>query len=73
MRRLPAGHALQAGVRRDAEGRYCLNDLHKAAGNEQKDAPRYWLATQQAQDLGTLLSDSGIPLSVVKGGNDQGG
>lgn len=59
-------------LRRDADGRYCLNDLHKAAGSAQKDAPRYWLETKQAKDLTGILSDSGIPLSVVKGGVEQG-
>ena len=26
-------------IRQDAEGRYCLNDLHKASGGEEKDSP----------------------------------
>lgn len=29
-------------VRRDAYGRYSLNDLHRAAG-ENKNRPKYWL------------------------------
>lgn len=60
-------------VRQDDEGRYCLNDLHKAAGGEQRHQPRYWLANQQTQELVSYLEvDSGIPLSVIKGGKAQG-
>jgi len=60
-------------VRQDDEGRYCLNDLHKASGREQRHQPRYWLANQQTQDLiEELKGDSGIPLSVIKGGKGQG-
>ena len=38
-------------IRQDAEGRFCLNDLHKAAGGLLKDQPSNWLNTQKAQDL----------------------
>jgi hypothetical protein len=30
-------------IRQDEAGRYCLNDLHKAAGGEQRYRPKYWL------------------------------
>ncbi len=30
-------------VRTDAEGRYCLNDMHKAAGGEKKHQPSDFL------------------------------
>jgi phage antirepressor YoqD-like protein len=59
-------------IRTDAEGRYCLNDLHRASGGEQRHQPRYWLANQQTQDLIAELGDSGNPLSVQKGGSEQG-
>jgi hypothetical protein len=60
-------------IKTDAEGRYCLNDLHKAAGKEPKHQPRYWLANIQTQHLiAEIGSDSGIPLSVIKGGEGQG-
>lgn len=38
-------------IRRDPEGRYCLNDLHKAAGGIKHHRPSKWLATKQAQEL----------------------
>lgn len=38
-------------IRRDEDGRYNLNDCHKAAGAEAKDAPGQWLRTDKAQDL----------------------
>ncbi len=60
-------------IRTDEEGRFCLNDLHKAAGGEQRHQPRYWLGNQRTQDLIDEIGvDSGIPLSVIKGGRNQG-
>lgn len=37
-------------VRRDAYGRYSLNDLHRAAG-ENKNRPKYWLSNKQTCEL----------------------
>ena len=70
-------------IRRDAEGRYCLNDLHRAAGGEKRHGPSYWLANAQTHELIAELSDagnpvtplqgdSGNPLSVQRGGTEQG-
>ena len=64
-----------AVIRQDQYGRYCLNDLHKASGGNQKDQPRYFLENKQTQDLVQALTDSGIPLSpieVIRGGLEQG-
>ncbi|WP_337054986.1 phage antirepressor KilAC domain-containing protein [Pseudoxanthomonas sp. USHLN014] len=59
-------------IRQDSTGRYSLNDLHRAAGGEQRHQPRYWLANQQTTELVAALGDSGNPLSVIRGGADQG-
>lgn len=46
-----SGLVVIAGVsiRQDAGGRYCLNDFHRAAGNEDRHAPALW--ERQAGDL----------------------
>jgi hypothetical protein len=45
----------------DAEGRYCLNDLHRAAGGEKRHQPSDWLRLQQTQDLVAELATTSIP------------
>lgn len=74
-------------IRQDAAGRYCLNDLHRAAGGEKRHQPSDWLRLQRTQEsialLATKASVPGIPgtekikdlapINVVKGFNgDQG-
>lgn len=65
-------------IRQDAEGRFCLNDCHKAAGGLKKDGPSYFLATSKAQELiGKLASEghtgkSVSPLKVVNDGINNG-
>ncbi len=56
----------------DDEGRFCVNDLHRASGGAQRHQPRYWLKLQQTQELVAVLADSAISLSVVRGGPNQG-
>lgn len=52
-------------IRMDSEGRYCLNDLHKAAGGQNKHRPSLWLANDQAKELiaelDQNLTEGGIP------------
>ncbi len=48
-------------IRTDAQGRYCLNDLHRAAGAESRHQPANWLRMQQTQDLAAEIDRGGIP------------
>ncbi|MDJ7444982.1 KilA-N domain-containing protein, partial [Salmonella enterica] len=67
-------------VRRDVQGRYCLNDLHRAAGGEQKHRPKYWMDIGQTKELiDQILTEGDIspleqnqPVNVIYGGNNQG-
>lgn len=57
-------------VRRDADGRYSLNDLHRAAGGEKRHAPNEWLRLKASAELvAELTGDSRFaPVDSVKGG-----
>ncbi len=55
-------------VRQDAEGRYCLNDLHRAAGAERRHQPGKWLITQQALELIDEIEKTGILVIQAKQG-----
>ncbi|MEW9900993.1 KilA-N domain-containing protein [Chitinivorax sp. PXF-14] len=67
-------------IRQDAAGRYCLNDLHRAAissgANQRAKEPGKFFASPQTVELVTELSDTqnlGItPVNTVKG-NFSGG
>lgn len=56
-------------------GLYCLNDLHKAAGGEEKDKPANWMRLDKTKDLINEYagcSEMSNAISVVKGGRNQG-
>lgn len=55
------------------DGLYCLNDLHKASGADKKNGPSYFMALNATQGMiDILLTDTDIPVSVIKGGKTQG-
>jgi hypothetical protein len=60
-------------IRQDAEGRFSLNDLHKAAGSENRHRPSIWIGNQQTQALIAEVAKAGnTALKTVKGGNAPG-
>lgn len=67
-------YVADTNVRMDIEGRYCLNDLHRAAGGENKHRPSLWAENQQTQELiSAMEAEAGIPALVsMKGGSQQG-
>jgi hypothetical protein len=59
------------GIRQDAEGRYCLNDLHNASGGAARHKPSEWMRNKQAKALlAELESEAGIPASPVSSKKD---
>lgn len=59
-------------VKQDKDGRFCLNDLHKAAGGERRNDPHDWLRLKQTAELVQELSVTGIPVTTIRGGKVQG-
>ncbi len=57
------------GIRRDGEGRFSLNDLHRAAGGEKRHGPSYWLTNAQTAELIAELETTGIPVVSLEGRN----
>ena len=63
-------------IRQDEDGRYCLNDLHKASGDDKKHFPAYFLRNQQTKDLVDEIeryANSHIAVKVIKGGAEKQG
>lgn len=60
-----------ASIRRDDVGRFCLNDLHQAAGGAKRHQPSDWLRLKQTEDLIAELANSGdsriYPLHSIAG------
>lgn len=65
-------------IRQDEDGRYCLNDLHKASGGENKHAPYRFIRLDQT--LGLIQEIDQAPdmvlaqkaVNSIHGGNDRG-
>lgn len=48
---------LATPIRRDAEGRFCLNDLHRAAGGEDRHGPKRWMVNASTHEVIAALKD----------------
>lgn len=69
-------------IHQDQDGRFSLNDFHRAAGGEKRHAPNEWLRNSQAQELVEEIGKPGNPgldgkagipaLRVVRGGRSPG-
>ncbi|BFM64305.1 KilA-N domain-containing protein [Acinetobacter baumannii] len=69
-------------IRQDNQGRFCLNDLHKASGNADKHKTANFLRNQQTKDLIEEIKSSAnlqqgcsilsIPLKVINDGIRNG-
>ena len=62
-------------IRRDAAGRYSLNDLHQAAGGEPRHQPAFWMRNAQTKALiGELgaSADLQTPFATVNDGRNNG-
>lgn len=63
-------------IHQDAEGRFSLNDLHRAAGGEDRHQPALFLRLQQTQDLIAAIyrsTDSQIGSDAVIPASTDGG
>jgi phage antirepressor YoqD-like protein len=59
-------------VRQDAAGRYCLNDLHKAAGGEARHQPAFFMRRRETADILAALNSAdpqSSPASTTEGRN----
>ncbi|HFW0557289.1 TPA: KilA-N domain-containing protein [Salmonella enterica subsp. enterica serovar Virchow] len=63
-------------VRRDVQGRYCLNDLHRAAGGEDRHKPSNFMRMDSTRELCAEIdrcSDMSIGcVETIRGGFGQG-
>ena len=66
-------------IRQDQDGRYCLNDLHKASGGQDRHKPKYWTGLIQTKELVQEVCKGGITpldekqvITTIHGGNNRG-
>lgn len=51
---------------------YCLTDLYRASGSNQKHRPKYFLANRQTKELIEVIQKGGITPIMTKGGRSGG-
>lgn len=51
-------------IHQDEEGRYSVNDLHKASGSERRHEPSLWLNLQQTKELIEEILNTGNPVFI---------
>lgn len=60
-------------IHQDQDGRFSLNDFHRAAGGEDRHRPSRWVENQQAHELVDEIGKAGITaLRVARGGKAAG-
>lgn len=65
-------------IRQDEDGRYCLHDLHKASGGNEKHQPAFYLRNKQTKELIEEIDSEKhsanlqSAVKVINGGNDRG-
>ena len=59
-------------IKTDAEGRYCLNDLHRAAGGEKRHKIFNFTARAEFSELVGEIEKAGIPAISTKVGRYGG-
>lgn len=61
-------------IRQDLDGRFCLNDLHRAAGGEDRHSPNRWYRSGMAAELISVLTPdlAFAPVEVIRGGSNPG-
>lgn len=67
-------------IRQDNDGRFCLNDLHKASFAKDSKKPSEWMRNMQTKEIiDELISEAGNPSSItqkiictIRGGLNQG-
>ncbi len=53
-------------IRQDAEGRYCLNDLHQAAGGENRHQPAFFFKRPEIVELMAEINSSPQKIKPVE-------